>query len=164
MPKNSVYVKLAHIIEDLAEKCGSYAFEPHVTLLGDVPGNEEEIIARAGKIAAKAKPFDVELTSVDYTDKESMCLFARAGKSRQLDGLHRAACAAFGKPSDRGYTPHLSLLYGKYPNSIKEEIIGEIGRKFNEAFTADTIYVVHCSSDVAVKDWEVAKEISFGKR
>jgi 2'-5' RNA ligase len=164
MPRKELYRDLALRIEELARDYGSDSFEPHVTLLGDVPGEKEEVIRKAGALCKGRKPFEITLTYVDYTGQASKALFIKAEKPAPLESLHRDARKAYSMPSKSGYAPHLSLLYGNHPTGEKEDAIRRMGKEFGKEFTADAIFVVHCSSNVPVKDWHVVQEIKFGRK
>ena len=163
MPKKEVYVKFATLIEDLSEKYGSKLFEPHVTVLGDIAGDEQDVIAKAHIAVTGHKPFEVNLTSAGYTNEFFRQLFVKAEKSEQLFKLHKDARKVYGMPSKDAYAPHLSLLYGEHPTATKEETIKEIGKDFGDTFMADAIYVVLSSKDVPIEEWNVVEGIPFRK-
>lgn len=54
--------------------------------------------------------------------------------------------------------PHLSLLYGTYPNETKEKIIKEIGKNQMTQFEVNSVHLVQGGE---IKDWQVIKEFSF---
>lgn len=161
IPPRGVYTRLEKIISDLSREHQAPIFRPHVTLLASVPGSEKEVIKNAHRFSRLIKPFDVTLTSVDYSDQYFRCLFIRARKSRALMDANLRARGIFGKQSDEKYMPHLSLMYGNFQPEVKESIIEKIGRDFNITFTARCLCVDSEGEDI--EGWRVIKEFKLGR-
>ncbi len=54
--------------------------------------------------------------------------------------------------------PHLSLLYGNYPVSLKKKIIKQINREQLAGFEVNSIHIVKGGE---VKDWKILGEFKF---
>lgn len=139
MPPSPVRARFARLIDTLSRRLGTPRFDPHVTLCGTADLHENDMLARVEGLAARLAPVPIRLTEVGYTDEYFRCLFVVAERSEQLLAAHRVACEAFGKPPAADFMPHLSLVYGELARERKEQIIGEIGRRFDAGFVADGI-------------------------
>ena len=156
MPEGDVYKKLADLINKLSEKYSAPYFEPHVTLLHTLVMPEKEIIAKSSHLATLIHPFEIKLTKFDHFDEYFRCLFIRVKETKEVIDANMKAREAFIRQSDPKFLPHLSLLYGNFPSKIKEEIIGEIGREFNETFEVKSIHLF--SSEEDIDKWHRIKE------
>jgi 2'-5' RNA ligase len=159
MPEGDVYKKLADLITRLSEKYSAPYFEPHITILHSLAIPKEEMIVKTSELAIKIHPFEIELTTVDYLSEYFRCLFVRARETEELINANLKAREIFNRQSDPKYTPHLSLLYGEFPLKIKEEIIREIGREFNESFRVKSIHIF--SSEEDISNWHRIKEFNL---
>ena len=159
MPEGDVYKKLADLISQLSKKYSVPNFEPHVTILHNLAILEKEMLVKTSELAIKIHPFEIELTTTDYLDEYFRCLFVRAEETKELINANLKAREIFNRQSDPKYIPHLSLLYGKLPLKIKEEIIIEIGREFNESFEEKSIHLY--SSEEDISKWHRIKEFNL---
>ena len=158
MPKGEHYNKLADLIRKLAVEYSAPIFEPHVTLVGEVPQtSEDKVIELTQNLVIGQKPFPVTLNQIDYQDFHFRALFVKAEVTDPLQSLHNRAKQIFGIDIPP-YMPHLSLLYGNYPNEVKEKIIAEIGREQRVEFEVDRVHLVKGGK---VNDWRVVKEFPF---
>jgi 2'-5' RNA ligase len=157
MPNGKEYERARDMILKIAKNNSAPVFEPHVTLLGDIAGYEEEVSRRTSELAGKLKPFRIRLIGTGYLESFFRCLFIKAGKTKQLMKANDAARKIFGRRDDRPFMPHLSILYGHYSPESKEKIIKDIGR-FKLEFVADRIFLVSSSSEIPIKEWRVLEE------
>lgn len=141
MPKDKNYERFANLIKRLAREYGSPIFEPHVTLLGDIELPEEEMIKRTSQLVKGQKPFFVTLKQIDYENFYFRTLFVRAEITEVLQTLHDKAKEIFEKDIPP-FMPHLSILYGNFPQKIKDEIISKIGRDQRATFDVSSVHLV----------------------
>jgi 2'-5' RNA ligase len=156
MPEGNIYQKLSDLISQLSKKYSAPYFEPHITILHSLAMPEEEMIKKTSELAIRIHPFRIELTTTDYLDEYFRCFFVRAGKTVELINANLKAREIFNRKSDPKYMPHLSLLYGNFPSKIKEEIIEEIGREFDESFEIKSIHLFSSEEDIG--KWHRIKE------
>lgn len=158
MPKGASYDKFANLIKKFAKENIGPVFEPHVTLLGEIMFLEEEAVNRTQQLVLDQKQFQVTLQNIDYEDFYFRTLFIRAEITEPLLTLHNRAKEIFGIENIPWYMPHISLLYGTFPNDLKEKIIAEIGRDQTTAFDISSVHLIRGGE---VKDWEIIKEFPF---
>lgn len=159
MPEGEVYDKLSQLIKRLAEEYNAPLFKPHVTLLGEVMQSDEDVIKRAQELASGQKPFPITLRTVDYQDFYFRTLFVTVEETEPLLSLHNRAREIFEMQVIPPYMPHLSLLYGNFPQAIKKKIIKDIGRDQTSEFTVNRVHVF--KTDGEANTWYQVREFSF---
>ena len=150
-PSGKVYDILAKTIADLSKAYQGPCFEPHVTLLGSLPGTEEEIFARSSQLGTSLQPFDIQLTEPALGDQYFQCVFLKAREIPGIMNAYELARKWFGKNTSP-YMPHLSLLYGHYSIELKEKIAETLPETLRLGFTVDTFDLIRARSEDP-KDW-----------
>ena len=160
IPKGNIYKKLSNIIGGLSLQHSSPIFEPHVTLLGGIIGNQEEIIANTKKLALIIKPYKVQLAGVDFIDYYLKALFLKAIGTKSVLKPNEKTCAIFKMKNNGEYLPHLSLIYGDFPEALKKEVIeNENLRSLKANFIVDMIYLFKTEGEV--RDWKKIAEFKL---
>lgn len=65
IPSGMAYERLSTTIANLSKAFHASNFVPHVTLLGNLFGSEDEITLQALSVARQLKPFNIQLTHPD---------------------------------------------------------------------------------------------------
>ena len=117
-PSGPTYDGLATTIQELAQELNAPVFEPHVTLLS-LEGTEREHVRRTKELARQLKAFLVVLTGLSYQDEYFQCSLLNVQRSAQVMNANALAKQVF-QQAEKAYTPHLSLLYGLYPEVRKQ--------------------------------------------
>ena len=159
MPTGKVYDRLNDLILQLSRKYDTPYFEPHVTLIGEILGSKSGVISKTAKLASAVPPYRIELGDATYLDKYFQCLLIRAKETAEVMKANSKAREIFSRINDPKYTPHLSLMYGKFPPEKKEKIIAEIGNKFRLSFDSDRIHLFY--TEGKPKDWCRIREFSL---
>jgi 2'-5' RNA ligase len=159
MPTGEAYDKLLGLIKRLANEYNAPLFEPHVTLLGEAMQLEEDVLKRIEQLVLGQKPFPITLNTVDYQDFYFRTLFVRAERTDPLQTLHDRAKEVFEMQDIPDYMPHLSLMYGNFPQSVKEQIIKAIGRDQTTEFAVNSVHLF--KTDGEANTWYRVKEIPF---
>ncbi|WIA10617.1 hypothetical protein OEZ85_010799 [Tetradesmus obliquus] len=117
-PSGYMYNKLQQEIATQAKEYGAPLFEPHVTLLPDIQGDEEQIIATMQQLAQETKKFRINFLNVVQGSSFHKCVYILVAKEQAIMAAGAAAQQAFGKaPAD--YMPHLSLLYADVDDTAR---------------------------------------------
>lgn len=156
MPAGDVYDRLKGLISRLSRRYSTPDFEPHVTLLSEIPGPEDEIVSKTARLASVIGPYKIELSRVEYLNEYFRCLFLRAKETDEVMRANREARRIFGRETDPEYMPHLSLMYGDFPPRTKEKIIEEIGKEISAGFGVESIHLFSTSGEP--EDWYRVKE------
>lgn len=157
MPTGKAYEKFSGLIKKLAAEYNAPVFEPHVTLLGDVPQPEEVCVSLTKQLVSGQKPFTITMGDIDYEDFYFRTLFVKSLKTEPLLTLHNKAKEIF-KMDIPPFMPHLSLLYGTFPVATKEKIIKEIGRNQPARFLIDRVYLIKGGK---LADWQITAQFPF---
>jgi 2'-5' RNA ligase len=150
-PSGAIRDALARTIRELAYELGGPMFEPHVTLLGDLIGTEEEHAQRSRIAAQQLRPFNIILSEASYRTQYFQCLFMGVEQTASLMRAHAVARRIFQKP-DETYMPHLSLVYGSRPESQKKTIIQTLPFNLRTSFEVVALSLVRADSSNP-KDW-----------
>ena len=164
LPEGEIFEKLDALIRGLASKYNAPPFTPHITLLGGLSGPEGKIMLGSAFLAAALKPFVVTLTRPDYLDEYYKCLFARAEETRDVMDAHFLAekiLDTFITREGSEFMPHLSLMYGDFPVSLKKEIIRDIGAEVNLSFPINSIHLFLTNGGPG--DWFRVKEFPLAR-
>ncbi len=158
MPSGDVYNKLNHLISRLSKKYSSPNFEPHVTLIGKLIGSEQDVILKTLQLTGYIKPFTIKLKKIDYRDEYFKCLFITAEETEDLMKANLKASEIFNRKDSSKYFPHLSIMYGNFPVTMKKKIISEIGEIFNLNFKVKNMALL---SNGKPKNWHKVKEFTL---
>ena len=153
MPTGGTCERLAAIIRHLSQKHGGPLFEPHVTLLGGMEGEEEEICQKTMRLAQGLRPFEVQLTKPGYQDSYFRCLYLHVQETPSLMEAHAQARLIFTQREELQFQPHLSLLYGTYAADLKEHMIESLDSHAGVVFEATAVHVIKAAHSQP-KDWE----------
>ncbi len=152
MPSGGVEAMLADTIYSLSHEFSSPLFPPHITLLGELVGSEEELVGRSIQVAQQLRPFSVELTSINYLDVYFRSLFVQVRQTEPMMRANEIARQVFHRQADDPYLPHLSLLYGNFPSRAKESIIERLGSRLSCSFPISRIHLYSTFGDTST--WE----------
>jgi 2'-5' RNA ligase len=141
MPTGDVCNRLSRVLHQLSARYGAPEFSPHVTLLGGCVGPRRELIRQSARVASALQPFTIRLEEIDFRDEYFRCLFVHAALTAPLRKAHQAARQAFGRGREPAFMPHLSLLYGNFPRSLKEAVIAQMGPRLDVQFKVRSLHL-----------------------
>jgi cyclic phosphodiesterase-like protein len=150
-PSGDAYNVLARTIRDLSQELNAPIFEPHISLIGNLDGTEEYLIRKTEELAHQLEPFKAILTEASHRDTHFQCLFMLVDKTPRLMTAHAVASDFFSKP-DQDFMPHVSLVYGSYPESRKKLIIDNLPTDIRTSFEVTMLYLIRAESPDP-KDW-----------
>ena len=139
MPTGNVYAELSEVIGQLSHRFESPSFEPHVTLLSGLDGPTKELTHKAATLAATIAPFKISLQRFGYLEKYFRCFFIHADRTNALLEVHQRASLLLGRSPDRGFLPHLSLVYGSLSAIEKEVLASDLRLPMSIEFVVDAL-------------------------
>lgn len=160
IPEDDVYSTLSSTIRQLSKPYGTPEFEPHVTVIGTLTGNQHTLIEKIDHLAATMQPFDIKLRDIDYLNEYFRCLFIRIEQSAAVMGANTKARTIFDQSRSADYMPHLSLMYGDIDTAVKKAIIQTIGRDLHCTFTVNDIHLYATSG--APEHWHKVQSVHLG--
>jgi 2'-5' RNA ligase len=158
-PAGAVRDTLVQTIQELAQELRSPVFEPHVTLLAGLIGTEQEHAERSEIVTQQLRPFKITLREPSYGSEYFQCLFMRAEQTPSLMNANALARRIFQKP-DETYMPHLSLVYGSYPESRKQAIIRNLPPDVRTSFEVIALSLIRADSSDP-QDWHEIANCPF---
>lgn len=122
-PSRHASDQFADVIQQLALELNAPIFEPHITLLGNLKGSEAEHVARSTELARRLSPFPIVLRGPAFGEDYFHCVFLVADMTAPLLHAHALARQIFHQEESGRYRPHISLVYGRYSENEKRDII-----------------------------------------
>ncbi len=123
-------VKLARLIQMLSDERGGPLFEPHITLLADIEGDEDGLIEQTHHLASQITQFSARVGSLDYSHEFYKSFFIQIEETDSIDRARQSALALFlhqSQPQSQSkFMPHLSLMYGLQTDAVKASIKDKI--------------------------------------
>jgi 2'-5' RNA ligase len=141
MPGGEVCECLEAVNHWLSDRFNAPQFPPHITLLASCVGARPDMLRRSARLAATLRPFPIRLEEIDFRDEYFRCLFVHAALTEPLRKAHHAACTEFARGRDSAFMPHLSLLYGNFAPSIKEQLMREFGPRLDVQFKVRSLHL-----------------------
>lgn len=133
MPEERTYERFAELISRLSRRYGTPSFEPHVTLLGGLPGPEDLILEKCADLVRHLRPMSLRPAAAEHGDVYFRCVFLELEPSPDLLTAHERAQELLGG-HDAPFHPHVSLLYGDFSAREKEAIVAEVSRDIGGPF------------------------------
>lgn len=144
-------------IEKLSFQFRSPMFPPHITLLGTLPGDMDELSKRMERLAKTTAPLMLRSLKLQYHDTYFRSLFLRIDPIADLVELQTAASEEFDVEPEALFFPHLSLMYGA---NQQETILKELDEdELTLDFQCDALHLVQTNGPVTV--WESVAEIQL---
>ena len=149
-PSGTTYDALSEMIEKLAHTLGGPVFAPHVTLLGSLAGTEEQHHRRTEALAARMQPFEIILEEPCTGTKYFESIFMRVRRTPPVMSANMLAAELFDRAD--AYGPHLSMAYGDFADSCKQQVIPRLTAFAGRSFRVDHVYLIRADS-LEPKDW-----------
>jgi hypothetical protein len=122
-----------------------------VTLLSGLVGTEEDHVARCETLARQLQPFRIIPTEPSHEDTYFQCVFLLVQRTSPLLGANALARSIFRHPQGP-YLPHVSLLYGHWPEARRRTIIDLLPSDIRTSFDVASVRLIKAFSDDP-KDW-----------
>ena len=159
-PAGAVYDRLAGVISDLSARYRGPAFGPHLTLLGRLEGEHEAFVALANQLARALHPVEVRLKEPGYEAQYFRCLFLPVEPSPPILEVHQRATRIFNAQPASAFDPHVSLLYGVFPESMKREIIKGLPPDLPGTVLLSRLQLIRAGS-TNPQDWQVVATLEI---
>jgi len=161
MPTGAARGSLARLIRDVSGRVRAPIFDPHVTLVPGIEGDEERILRATAQLAASSRPLTIQLGRPGWRDEYFRCLFFEAERSAGLLNLERRARERLDLAPVTDYFPHLSLVYADLVESAKRALLPDLPER-PPAVRVDAIHVYRTRG--AVGNWRRLACFGFRSR
>ena len=160
MPAIKQRIKLAHLIQALSDEHGGPLFDPHITLLADIEGDENRLIDQTRRLASQMTQFSVRVRSLDYLHEYYKSFFIRIEGSDLIDLARSKAQVLFAhKKTSSDFMPHLSLIYGYQMDNIKELIKEMVQSEIETELLVDGCQLMAASGPP--ENWRTVTSLQF---
>jgi cyclic phosphodiesterase-like protein len=163
VPAGAPARRLRALVDRLARRCGSPRFDPHVTLLGGLrldPAAARPALERLAAAIAGRGRLVVRLGGADSEAPYFRAVFVSVVLDRRLLATRRAAVRLLGPGRKAGFRPHLSVLYGRLPPSLRRRIVVEIGDRMDGLLRIARLDLVRTGRDV--RRWRLLASVRLG--
>ena len=158
-PEGKLREEVVAIIGSLAAEFTGPMFSPHVTLLARIPVEEEGVlIEKTKQLASSLSPFEVALGTVDMERAYFRALYLQV-ESEEIKNVHQRANELFSMQDEREYVPHMSLLYGNYPETQKQEVASALEVPSRSSFLVNKLHLY--KTDGETSNWVKIAEVPF---
>ena len=129
-------------------------FEPHVTILADIPLTPSEVVVRSGRQFRSLAPFELVARRVDSGTSYFRSLFMEINQTVALSRVHGDARTLFspGRVAVE-FAPHVSLAYGTSTCAANPKVAKLVDRKIPMRLGIRNISVVQASRFTPVAEW-----------
>jgi len=133
VPSGAQYDSLRQLSCDLAQRYAAHCSMPHVTVVGDVLGNLDDVSRRAHALALRTRAMTVELTTISWVPGVFFRSFiVLVTETSEVSALYDATCETVGKCQTRPF--HMSLMYtdnltDSAKAAVRDSVYSVIGRK-----------------------------------
>ncbi len=156
VPTGEAYNRLAGVISGLSALYRGPKFDPHLTLLGKLEGEEEPLADLTKQLAHVLCPFEAQIKEPGYESQYFRCLFLPVKPSLPILEAHQQALQIFGRKSTRFFDPHVSLLYGLFPARMKQDIIKSLPTDLPRTFLVSQLQLIRADSTNS-QDWQAVE-------
>jgi 2'-5' RNA ligase len=161
LPSGEMHKKLQSLINDIADDYGAIKFIPHVSIAGIIVRDDEldNVKEKVNHLAKKLNRFTLRLAGYGYKNDKHRCIYILAN-SDKLEKLFKETAVIFPDAiiERNRVMPHLSLMYGEYPDNIKHKIITKYTEK-EISFVAEGLDL--CFSDGPEEGWHSIYHTKF---
>ncbi len=160
--ESDMYRLLNAAIQEIARHYGTPAFEPHVTLLGGIVGDSEEVRQKTRWLASNLVPYAVHLGTIGSHGTYFQILFSRVAQSEEVMAAGQRARDVF-EIGESIYFPHCSFAYGDF--SDEDLMSAKLSLESCNAlcaatFTVNTIELWRTEGSVG--EWYQVESFPFG--
>jgi len=162
MPASADAVLFDGIVRNLAGEFSTPVFQPHLTLVEDMPRSPAELQPLLEVAARGQRELAVRIEAVTGSDLYFRSLYAAFDKLSALMELKRRAIASFGVGDIANFLPHVSLAYGVADGADKQAAIARLHMECaGRTVLFDRLAIVSSSQHTPIEDWKIVAEIAL---
>ena len=157
LPDEELQVYLSDIICKISIKYGGPIFQPHVTILGGITGNESDLIKNTVNLSEKINNLKIVFDGIGYNKDYFFSIYLQVLLSNELKNVTNIAENIF-KCFNDNFVPHLSLAYGNYEKKEKDKMLDFIN-EIPVSFIANNLCLV--KNNEQALEWEIISSLKF---
>ena len=161
LPDPELSARLSDLNNYFANRLGGPVFEPHITLLADLPGEADRTIAHCTKLFLAELSTEAQIQGVDGTENFFMSLFLDVSLPEAFGHAREKLALSLGVEAQK-FRPHISLAYGPINGADKRDAISQLSNELGRStFEVTSIAVVEASQIISVDDWRTVWRQKF---
>ena len=165
IPQEPELGTLRLLIERVARFTGGPVFDPHITILADIPLRPSEVVSLSLPHIRILPGFELTAHEIGTGTDYFKSLFLRIAPSEVLSGLHRSASRHLPSRSrGEGFEPHVSIAYGNLNRSQYTQVAEMASGAIPSQLRFDEISIVHAGKSIPVERWRCRATISLDRR
>ncbi len=161
-PTGEALDRITKVVRLVHKRGGGPQVQPHVTLLSGMETTMASAELKLKHLAMRLKPFAIRLGEIEGRQDYFRCLYAKAELSEELAEARRIAYAEFEMNPPPPFEPHLSLLYGKIDDALRQELIAVADGTLDVRFDVTAVHLVNAYQGVPVTSWRTLAERPLG--
>ena len=141
-------------------------FFPHITIIGKLKGELNNITIRCQKIAQKYQEVLIKLSHIETQERYFRAMYYKVLKTETLEKLYRELEKEFEQDiikKDDEYMPHLSLLYSDVKEEEKKLFIKKIEKNTPYDFLINKIHIINLDTAIP-ESWRIQQSIKMGEK
>lgn len=159
MPPSDQEEAFGAIVRDLAKRFGSPVFQPHLTLVEDMPRSCEELKPLVELVAEGMASFEAPIETVEESELYYRSFYARFPVTPELRALKERAVDLFKVGSVETFMPHISLAYGVAESPEKAKAVADLrGKLQGRSVRFDRVCIVSSSQQTPIEEWRIRYE------
>ena len=157
---DSKTINYRSIINHVSKTLGSVSIIPHITLTSSFNNSEEYSVYKLREVFLNQASFTIEAEKIDTGNAYFQSLFLNIKMNPIIKELRKKSLKYFDCREKNDYIPHMSLAYGKFEKSEKNNIINGLAKSLLN-------HKIHISS-VAIAEndeynlkWKIIKKVNL---
>ena len=154
--------KLQSKIRSFASRYSCPEFEPHLTLVGDIELELDEVRQLANTFVECAMPSEITVRDVGISENYFMALFLSVDIPSEVQKIRKFAAQSVNGGFYKLDDPHVSLAYGDLGlRSLREEKKSIMAEFLNNNLYVRGLSIVQSSKSVPVAEWKTVEKIDL---
>ena len=149
---------LIEIQNKVHSKLISPEFKIHLTLAGPFYEIDRSSIDGIRIYCSQNSPIELKLFKYDYQEKFFQSFFVAVSQSQEFNDLRNAMFKINHQEPTQQFLPHISLAYGDYEKTVKENLITSLPCLKN-SLTIDKVSIVEIDGNITL--WKTLECFSF---
>ncbi|HIH24379.1 TPA: hypothetical protein HA251_05065 [Candidatus Woesearchaeota archaeon] len=151
-------------IHELSGENNAAPFEPHITVLGSIEGDEKRLLHWLAELGQSLHQYELHVSDVLDFDDKYRCIVLSIDPTADVLHAHVTAKQLFTEERT-GYFPHASLLYATLPTDKRKEIAERLKARMAEL--PKLLFVTHLAlftTSGPYQEWREVGRVELKKK
>lgn len=154
IPSEGSSAQICNTIARISSQLGRPAFQPHITMLGDLDCAPGALIEKTSNAIANLESCQAQVAGIDGSDSYFMSLYLDISIPCAFENARRDLAQSINLQTLGQFRPHVSLAYGSIEEERKRDLISKIASEFDSyEFELTAIEVVASGNMIPVEKW-----------